>query len=222
MGIRAANPGPFTLSGTNTWIVGSGPAWLVDPGPALPEHHRGDRRRVGAPRRSGRDRADARSSRPCRRRRGDPRAVSTTRRWQAGRGRCRRAARRRRHVRTAARRRDAGARAGPFLVRPRPRGADRRCGAGGGKRVHRAGSAGADRLSGGSAQAARAAARRAAARPRSGRRRAPRQARRVRRHIAWTASDVWWRRWRSARAPSTSCSTPPGPRCPRCCDRRRR
>ena len=38
MGIRAANPGPFTLSGTNTWIVGSGPAWLVDPGPALPEH----------------------------------------------------------------------------------------------------------------------------------------------------------------------------------------
>jgi glyoxylase-like metal-dependent hydrolase (beta-lactamase superfamily II) len=39
VGIRAANPGPFTLSGTNTWIVGSGPAWLVDPGPALPEHH---------------------------------------------------------------------------------------------------------------------------------------------------------------------------------------
>jgi glyoxylase-like metal-dependent hydrolase (beta-lactamase superfamily II) len=38
VGIRAANPGPFTLSGTNTWIVGSGPAWLVDPGPALPEH----------------------------------------------------------------------------------------------------------------------------------------------------------------------------------------
>jgi glyoxylase-like metal-dependent hydrolase (beta-lactamase superfamily II) len=40
VGIRAANPGPFTLSGTNTWIVGSGPAWLVDPGPALPEHQR--------------------------------------------------------------------------------------------------------------------------------------------------------------------------------------
>ena len=39
MGIRAANPGPFTLSGTNTWIVGFGPAWLVDPGPALPEHY---------------------------------------------------------------------------------------------------------------------------------------------------------------------------------------
>jgi glyoxylase-like metal-dependent hydrolase (beta-lactamase superfamily II) len=38
VGIRAANPGPFSLSGTNTWIVGRGPAWLVDPGPALDEH----------------------------------------------------------------------------------------------------------------------------------------------------------------------------------------
>jgi glyoxylase-like metal-dependent hydrolase (beta-lactamase superfamily II) len=36
--IRAANPGPFTLSGTNSWIVGRAPAWLVDPGPALDEH----------------------------------------------------------------------------------------------------------------------------------------------------------------------------------------
>ena len=38
VGIRAANPGPFTLSGTNSWIVGRGPAWLVDPGPALEAH----------------------------------------------------------------------------------------------------------------------------------------------------------------------------------------
>jgi glyoxylase-like metal-dependent hydrolase (beta-lactamase superfamily II) len=38
VGLRAANPGPMTLSGTNSWIVGSDPAWLVDPGPALPEH----------------------------------------------------------------------------------------------------------------------------------------------------------------------------------------
>jgi glyoxylase-like metal-dependent hydrolase (beta-lactamase superfamily II) len=38
VGIRAANPGPFTLTGTNSWIVGRGPAWLVDPGPALQEH----------------------------------------------------------------------------------------------------------------------------------------------------------------------------------------
>ncbi len=38
VGIRAANPGPFTLTGTNSWVVGHDPAWLVDPGPALPEH----------------------------------------------------------------------------------------------------------------------------------------------------------------------------------------
>ena len=38
VGIRAANPGPFTLSGTNSWIVGRQPAWLIDPGPSLPEH----------------------------------------------------------------------------------------------------------------------------------------------------------------------------------------
>ena len=37
-GVRAANPGPFTLSGTNSWLVASGPTWLVDPGPALEEH----------------------------------------------------------------------------------------------------------------------------------------------------------------------------------------
>lgn len=38
VGVRAANPGPFTLSGTNSWIVGRDPAWLVDPGPRLEEH----------------------------------------------------------------------------------------------------------------------------------------------------------------------------------------
>jgi glyoxylase-like metal-dependent hydrolase (beta-lactamase superfamily II) len=38
VGIRADNPGPFTLSGTNSWIVGRDPAWLVDPGPELDEH----------------------------------------------------------------------------------------------------------------------------------------------------------------------------------------
>lgn len=36
VGIRATNPGPFTLSGTNSWIVGRRPAWLVDPGPSAP------------------------------------------------------------------------------------------------------------------------------------------------------------------------------------------
>lgn len=38
VGIRAENPGPFTLSGTNSWIVGRAPAWVVDPGPAQTEH----------------------------------------------------------------------------------------------------------------------------------------------------------------------------------------
>ena len=38
VGIRAGNPGPFSLSGTNSWIVGRDPAWLVDPGPSLSEH----------------------------------------------------------------------------------------------------------------------------------------------------------------------------------------
>jgi glyoxylase-like metal-dependent hydrolase (beta-lactamase superfamily II) len=38
VGIRASNPGPFTLTGTNSWVVGRDPAWLVDPGPALEDH----------------------------------------------------------------------------------------------------------------------------------------------------------------------------------------
>jgi glyoxylase-like metal-dependent hydrolase (beta-lactamase superfamily II) len=38
VGIRAANAGPFTLTGTNSWIVGRQPGWLVDPGPALADH----------------------------------------------------------------------------------------------------------------------------------------------------------------------------------------
>jgi glyoxylase-like metal-dependent hydrolase (beta-lactamase superfamily II) len=36
--LRAENPGPLSLSGTNTWIVGSDPAFVIDPGPALPAH----------------------------------------------------------------------------------------------------------------------------------------------------------------------------------------
>jgi glyoxylase-like metal-dependent hydrolase (beta-lactamase superfamily II) len=36
--ITADNPGPFTLRGTNTWLVGRDPCWVVDPGPALDAH----------------------------------------------------------------------------------------------------------------------------------------------------------------------------------------
>ena len=35
VGVRAANPSPFTLSGTNSWLLGRAPVWLVDPGPDL-------------------------------------------------------------------------------------------------------------------------------------------------------------------------------------------
>jgi glyoxylase-like metal-dependent hydrolase (beta-lactamase superfamily II) len=33
--LRAPNPSPLTLDGTNSYLVGS---WLVDPGPAIPSH----------------------------------------------------------------------------------------------------------------------------------------------------------------------------------------
>jgi glyoxylase-like metal-dependent hydrolase (beta-lactamase superfamily II) len=36
--LRAGNAGPYTLDGTNTWVLGRDPAWIVDPGPALAEH----------------------------------------------------------------------------------------------------------------------------------------------------------------------------------------
>jgi glyoxylase-like metal-dependent hydrolase (beta-lactamase superfamily II) len=43
--IRAPNPSPLTLDGTNTWIVGG---WVVDPGPAIPEHLDAVRQVAGA------------------------------------------------------------------------------------------------------------------------------------------------------------------------------
>jgi len=36
--ITADNPGPYTLRGTNTWLVGRDPCYLIDPGPALAAH----------------------------------------------------------------------------------------------------------------------------------------------------------------------------------------
>src|SRR3954471_21684158 len=36
--VRADNPSPFSLSGTNTWLYGRDPAYVVDPGPLLQAH----------------------------------------------------------------------------------------------------------------------------------------------------------------------------------------
>ena len=36
--LRASNSGPVTLAGTNSWVVGRDPAWVVDPGPRLDAH----------------------------------------------------------------------------------------------------------------------------------------------------------------------------------------
>ncbi|HUB75221.1 MAG TPA: MBL fold metallo-hydrolase [Solirubrobacteraceae bacterium] len=36
--VRAENPSPLTLSGTNSWVVAREPAWVVDPGPLLEAH----------------------------------------------------------------------------------------------------------------------------------------------------------------------------------------
>lgn len=36
--VLAPNPGVYTLEGTNTWVVGNEPTFVIDPGPDDPEH----------------------------------------------------------------------------------------------------------------------------------------------------------------------------------------
>ena len=36
--VHAANPSALTLSGTNTWVLGRDPCYVVDPGPLLADH----------------------------------------------------------------------------------------------------------------------------------------------------------------------------------------
>jgi glyoxylase-like metal-dependent hydrolase (beta-lactamase superfamily II) len=36
--VRADNPSPLSLDGTNSWLLGRDPCWVVDPGPTLPDH----------------------------------------------------------------------------------------------------------------------------------------------------------------------------------------
>ncbi len=66
--VRADNPSPYTLEGTNTWLVGRAPCWVVDPGPDLAEHVDAVAAEAAAARRRRRHRADPRPPRPRRRR----------------------------------------------------------------------------------------------------------------------------------------------------------
>lgn len=45
--VLAPNPGPYTLEGTNTWVVGRDPAVVLDPGPDDPTHLDEVRREAG-------------------------------------------------------------------------------------------------------------------------------------------------------------------------------
>lgn len=46
--VLAPNPGPYTLDGTNTWIVGLDPAAVIDPGPDDPAHLKALLQQAGA------------------------------------------------------------------------------------------------------------------------------------------------------------------------------
>jgi glyoxylase-like metal-dependent hydrolase (beta-lactamase superfamily II) len=45
--VLGPNPGPFTLEGTNTWILGSNPSVIIDPGPDDEDHLRSLIREAG-------------------------------------------------------------------------------------------------------------------------------------------------------------------------------
>ena len=49
--VTADNPSPYTLRGTNTWLVGRDPCFVIDPGPAIAAHR--DRVLSGARDRGG-------------------------------------------------------------------------------------------------------------------------------------------------------------------------
>ncbi|HWX75465.1 MAG TPA: hypothetical protein VNZ05_09170, partial [Solirubrobacteraceae bacterium] len=46
--VRASNPSPYTLSGTNTWLVGRAPTFAIDPGPREDGHLRQLREAIDA------------------------------------------------------------------------------------------------------------------------------------------------------------------------------
>jgi glyoxylase-like metal-dependent hydrolase (beta-lactamase superfamily II) len=46
--VLAPNPSVYTLEGTNTWVVGAAPAWVIDPGPPDADHAREVRTAAGA------------------------------------------------------------------------------------------------------------------------------------------------------------------------------
>lgn len=49
--VMADNPGPMTLTGTNTYLYGSDPCWVIDPGPEIEAHI--DRVKAAIDRRGG-------------------------------------------------------------------------------------------------------------------------------------------------------------------------